>query len=149
MAFQMRAHAYNHRMDDTNQLKAAYLTNAASRMNARARENESAGLITTRDLEDLLQACKGHCEWCGAPLERGFEFDHIVPIVLGGPHQAENLAVVCMDCNRRKGSELPVSWAQRLLIEGKPRTTLMDVTLRRAGIEGWRQPSLFAADEPD
>lgn len=33
-------------------------------------------------------------------------FEHIIPLALGGTHDIENLAVACLDCNQRRGSNL-------------------------------------------
>lgn len=34
-----------------------------------------------------------------------FEFDHIIPLVKGGPDIEENLQLVCRSCNRKKASK--------------------------------------------
>lgn len=34
------------------------------------------------------------------------ELDHIHPVVHGGSGQPENVALLCRDCNRRKGAKL-------------------------------------------
>ncbi len=51
-------------------------------------------LIWTRD--------KGRCQKCGSNTE--LQFDHIIPVSLGGGTAAENLQILCGPCNRRKGS---------------------------------------------
>lgn len=56
-----------------------------------------------------------HCAICGKPLDPGapqyssnaIEVDHIVPISRGGlPYDIDNLQVVCLTCNRRKGKKM-------------------------------------------
>jgi hypothetical protein len=48
----------------------------------------------------------GRCANCGATTE--LQFDHIVPVALGGATNAENLQILCGPCNRRKGAGLTV-----------------------------------------
>jgi hypothetical protein len=46
----------------------------------------------------------GRCVDCGA--ESGLQFDHVIPLALGGATAAENLQLLCEDCNRAKGASL-------------------------------------------
>jgi len=47
----------------------------------------------------------GVCTLCALPISSGepMDFDHILPIALGGAHSEENLQWVHATCNRRKG----------------------------------------------
>jgi 5-methylcytosine-specific restriction endonuclease McrA len=53
-------------------------------------------LVWTRD--------QGRCRQCGSNVE--LQFDHIIPVALGGATTAENLQVLCGPCNRRKGASV-------------------------------------------
>lgn len=53
-------------------------------------------LVFTRD--------GGRCRNCGSNVE--LQFDHIIPVALGGNSEPENLQLLCGTCNRRKGSGL-------------------------------------------
>jgi hypothetical protein len=46
----------------------------------------------------------GKCVEC----ESGFDiqYDHVLPVALGGATTIENLQLLCADCNRRKGTKL-------------------------------------------
>jgi hypothetical protein len=44
------------------------------------------------------------CLECGA--SEDLQFDHIIPVALGGATSPENLQILCGDCNRSKGDAL-------------------------------------------
>ncbi|MFT4034489.1 MAG: HNH endonuclease signature motif containing protein [Patulibacter sp.] len=46
----------------------------------------------------------GHCTQCGAAFE--LQYDHIIPVALGGATTLDNLQLLCGDCNRRKGAAI-------------------------------------------
>jgi len=51
-------------------------------------------LVWTRD--------QGRCRHCGSTVE--LQFDHVIPVAMGGNGEAENLQILCGPCNRRKGA---------------------------------------------
>jgi 5-methylcytosine-specific restriction endonuclease McrA len=46
----------------------------------------------------------GACVACGSRFE--LQYDHVIPLALGGASTAENLQILCAPCNRRKGAGL-------------------------------------------
>jgi hypothetical protein len=44
----------------------------------------------------------GRCVRCGS--NQRLEFDHVIPVVLGGANTARNLQLLCETCNRSKGA---------------------------------------------
>ena len=46
----------------------------------------------------------GACVQCGEAFE--LQFDHVIPVALGGGSGVENLQVLCGACNRAKGAEV-------------------------------------------
>jgi len=46
----------------------------------------------------------GRCAACGS--DELLQFDHVIPVALGGGSTAENLQLLCAPCNRDKGASL-------------------------------------------
>jgi hypothetical protein len=52
----------------------------------------------------VWQRDRGRCVRCGA--QERLEFDHVIPLSLGGANTARNLQLLCEPCNRAKGAAL-------------------------------------------
>jgi 5-methylcytosine-specific restriction endonuclease McrA len=46
----------------------------------------------------------GRCTVCGAEFD--LQYDHVIPVALGGGSSEENLQLLCGPCNQRKGSAI-------------------------------------------
>ena len=46
----------------------------------------------------------GRCTECGTDFD--LQYDHVIPVALGGATTAENLQLLCGPCNRRKGAAI-------------------------------------------
>jgi hypothetical protein len=46
----------------------------------------------------------GRCAECGSNFD--LQYDHILPVALGGATTVENLQLLCADCNRRKSDSI-------------------------------------------
>ena len=46
----------------------------------------------------------GHCVECDSTFD--LQYDHILPVALGGATTVDNLQLLCADCNRRKSGSL-------------------------------------------
>ncbi len=59
----------------------------------------------TREIKQAVwERCGGRCTECGAT--QLLEFDHVIPLALGGSSSERNLQLLCADCNRAKGASL-------------------------------------------
>ena len=57
----------------------------------------------------VIKRASGYCEYCKSPAAfspGSFEFDHIVPLSLGGDTFSENLAYACGGCNGHKYNKI-------------------------------------------
>ncbi len=52
----------------------------------------------------VWERCGGRCVECGG--DSLLEFDHVIPLAMGGSDGARNLQLLCADCNRSKGASL-------------------------------------------
>lgn len=58
-----------------------------------------------QDVKVLVwQRDAGRCVTCDS--KSSLEFDHIIPVAMGGSNTARNLQLLCEACNRRKGATL-------------------------------------------
>jgi 5-methylcytosine-specific restriction endonuclease McrA len=53
---------------------------------------------------DVWRRDRGRCVECGSGFE--LQYDHVIPFSMGGATTAENLQLLCADCNRAKGAAL-------------------------------------------
>ncbi len=47
---------------------------------------------------------EGRCTRCGSP--QSLEFDHVIPLSMGGSNTVRNLQLLCEPCNSSKGASL-------------------------------------------
>ncbi|MGP8066474.1 MAG: HNH endonuclease, partial [Acidimicrobiales bacterium] len=67
-------------------------------------QSSSRGAIPDDVKQYVWARDSGRCRSCGSGVE--LQFDHVIPIALGGSSTADNLQVLCGPCNRRKGAGL-------------------------------------------
>lgn len=76
-----------------------------------ARRVSANGGHTKAELSGLLlsQGCK--CACCGYDLSSGKHIDHIMPLILGGTNDIENMQWLCQVCNSIKADRHPDEWS--------------------------------------
>lgn len=89
--------AQERRLDRARQL-VDLETRARTRTSRQAIPDDLKILIWTRD--------EGACRRCGATTD--LQFDHVIPVALGGATNEANLQILCGMCNRLKGARITV-----------------------------------------
>lgn len=72
------------------------------------RANAPGRGVTGRQWAEVRGATVGICEYCSQPGR--MTMDHIVPLVSGGAHDVDNVAVACRRCNQSKGRKALLGW---------------------------------------
>lgn len=72
----------------------------------RARLAGVEATLTPQEWNDLLEAYRHRCAYCG--VDGPMTQDHVVPISAGGGHTKDNVVPACQSCNSRKGTKI---WA--------------------------------------
>lgn len=88
------------------------------KIKARSQQRDSlkrASSSNLRGIKDFVKRVRSKrfatCYYCEEQTpSKGCHFDHIIPLIKGGPHSAENLCVACPDCNRRKHVKTISEW---------------------------------------
>ena len=56
-----------------------------------------------REMKIILERDRYKCLNCNSPFR--LEFDHVIPLSLGGPHDIDNIQLLCKSCNRKKSTQ--------------------------------------------
>jgi 5-methylcytosine-specific restriction endonuclease McrA len=80
--------------------RAHSLQAMADQLDERGRRQKIPGDVKAR----VWERDGGQCSACAST--RDLEFDHIIPLKLGGSNTERNLQLLCAECNRRKGATL-------------------------------------------
>lgn len=86
--------------------KKGNLRAVADRHNKRAAAYGTFGVLTPKDLISVYFRCNRSCVRCGKT--KTLEFDHIIPLAGGGHNTADNLQMLCHECNAFKGCNMPI-----------------------------------------
>ncbi len=72
----------------------------------------SNGKFTKHDISNIYERQRGRCVWCRSQLKNRYHIDHRKPLSRGGANSADNIDLLCADCNLRKWSKAPEQWAR-------------------------------------
>lgn len=75
----------------------------------RARK-KGAPIVERISRSTIIKRDNSTCYLCSRKLEPPeITLDHVIPLVRGGHHTADNLRVACRSCNSRKGARMPAT----------------------------------------
>ena len=80
------------------------LERARTAMTFDARSDYRRGIPTRGMRVAVFERDGGRCAVCGSTFD--LQYDHILPVALGGATTVDNLQLLCAECNQRKGSSL-------------------------------------------
>lgn len=131
-----------------DRLDPAALKKYATSFNSRARAVDSEGSIDADSLRGVILDSGGRCGWCDRNLmDVDFEVDHILSLNQGGSNTADNLATVCIACNREKSDKHPARFARVKRAQGSD-TALVHRILNQYGADdAGVQLQLFETDK--
>lgn len=81
--------------------------------NARRRQGET-NRVTGSQIKARLELYEFRCAYCGTAIQDDYELDHIMPVSRGGKNVIENIAPVCLSCNRSKYDRTVEEWIQEM-----------------------------------
>jgi len=74
---------------------------------------ECGGSFTKDDVARILKEQRGKCAYCRKSLKAGHSVDHVMPLVLKGSSNPNNLQLLCKSCNSSKGGKHPIDFARK------------------------------------
>jgi 5-methylcytosine-specific restriction endonuclease McrA len=86
--------------------------------NRAAKKRAVGGNHTAKEIKELAAKQKYRCanSLCGVSIKSGYHADHVMPMLLGGRNDIENIQLLCADCNRRKAAKHPDVWARERML---------------------------------
>lgn len=79
----------------------------------RTQQTQNGGSYTAEQIDTLRDRQHDRCAACLKKTKR-LEIDHIVAVVRGGSSDITNIQLLCMPCNRSKGSKDMLDWVRSL-----------------------------------
>lgn len=80
--------------------------------NRRARKKSNGGQLSKGLAKKLFKLQHGKCACCGLLLSDNYHMDHIMPLVLGGKNEDNNIQLLTATCNLQKHAKHPIDFMQ-------------------------------------
>jgi len=92
--------------------------------------------ISKKTREIVKAKYSGKCAYCGIDLQKGWNVDHIKPLVFGGTNELDNLNPSCKDCNNYKCHANLEGYRKQLwnMLNEKPEYLFKSKTKKQVGI---------------
>ncbi len=78
------------------------------------RSSRKLGRLPRGTVAKLRERQRDRCAICARSISQAFHVDHIMPLALGGKHEALNVQLLCPTCNVRKQAKHPIRYAQEI-----------------------------------
>ncbi len=109
---EFRAYSKKYRETNPEKVKSSHDTHMEAHPEAsvvasqkrRARLEAVENTLTKGEAKLAYRESGGLCTYCGEPVGNKRSLDHIFPISKGGSNTFENVTVVCVSCNSKKGN---------------------------------------------
>ncbi|MEH3053138.1 MAG: HNH endonuclease signature motif containing protein [Patulibacter minatonensis] len=89
---------------DARRLERAHALRARAASAPADRAPEGRRAIPREVRLEVWERDGGRCVECGTDFD--LQYDHVIPVALGGGSTGENLQLLCGSCNRRKGAAI-------------------------------------------
>ncbi len=115
---------------------------------------QTPGWHSRSDVDYLYTLQRGQCYFCGVVISRSapgkYEIDHLEPVSRKGSNWPDNLALVCRQCNNRKGNSTEAAyWCVVSLAIGKSRVrTLRERATKNRPLKRLRRVPYQRASKP-
>jgi len=93
-------------MNEWKRTNRQQLADASARRKTWERST-SGPTLTRRDVREAREMAGGICAYCLRPAE--LQTDHVIALVNGGEHTADNIVMACGPCNMRKARSGPLA----------------------------------------
>lgn len=78
----------------------------------RRRSGRKVGRLQRGTVQRIGEAQRWRCAVCKTPIKGKYHADHVMPLALGGQHEAGNIQLLCPSCNVRKAAKHPIAFMQ-------------------------------------
>lgn len=80
----------------------------------RRRSGRKLGKLPYGTIPRIRTMQRNRCAICRVSIARALHVDHIVPLALGGAHEARNIQLLCAPCNLKKSAKDPIRYMQQI-----------------------------------
>lgn len=83
--------------------------------NRRAKKRNAEITLKPKEWKEIKRSYNDRCVYCG---KLAISQDHVIPMIRGGSHTADNVVPACISCNSSKGAKPLLVWMYERRIDG-------------------------------